>query len=177
MSYSDWELDFLHLLQGLHNPVLNKIMVFITELGNKNFIWLLGALIMILTKKYRKCGCAILISLLFSIVSCNLILKNFIARERPSFLFSNYEKLINAPLSYAFPSGHTQNAFSAAFSIFFMHQKEGIAAIIIAAAIAFSRMYLFVHWPTDILSGIVFSLFCALFACMTVNILFKKKSD
>lgn len=181
MRYSAWELNLLQGLQKLHNPLLNKIMIFITGLGDRGMIWIIIAIIMLFTKKYRKTGIIVALSLLFSIITGNVILKNLVARARPSFLFTNYDVLIKAPLSYAFPSGHTQSSFAAAFSIFLVNQKEGIAAMLLAFAIAFSRLYLFVHWPTDVLGGMVFGLICAAISYIAVNVikntLFKKKSD
>lgn len=181
MTYMNWELDFLQLLQDIHTPVLNKIMLFITMLGDKGWIWILTGVIMLCIKKYRKCGIVLLLSLIFSQIVGNEILKNLIARNRPCWLFDNYEKLLEIPKSFSFPSGHTQSSFCAAFSIIFMHRKEGIAAILLASLISFSRLYLFVHWPTDVIGGIIFAFFLASLAYSIVKILqcllFKEKAN
>lgn len=154
----NWEFSFLYFLQELHNPVLDKIMLFITSLGNEGLLWIGIAVVMLFFKKYRKCAISIGISLLLMELVGNVILKDLIMRDRPCWIDPTVELLLKAPSSYSFPSGHTFAGFAASVTIFLNHKKEGIAAIVVAALIAFSRMYLFVHFPTDILGGIVFGI-------------------
>jgi len=151
----DWEFSFLYFLQELHNPVLDKIMVFITSLGNDGLLWIGLAVLLVFFKKYRKCAISICISLILMELTGNVILKELIMRERPCWIDPTVELLIKAPSSYSFPSGHTFAGFASAVTVFINHKKEGIAAMVVAALIAFSRMYLFVHFPTDILGGMV----------------------
>lgn len=165
----DWEFSFLYFLQELHNPVLDKIMVFITSLGNSGLLWIGLAVIMMFSKKYRKCAISIGIALVFKELLGNVILKELIMRERPCWIDPTVELLVKSPSSFSFPSGHTFDAFAASFSIFLNHKKEGIAAIVVAALIAFSRMYLFVHFPTDILGGIVFGIGVAVLTYFIVH--------
>jgi len=152
----NWEFSFLYFLQELHHPVLDKIMLFITSLGNEGLLCIGIAVVMLFFKKYRKCAIGIGLSLLLMEITGNLILKELIQRDRPCWIDPTVELLLKAPSSYSFPSGHTFAGFAASVSIFLNHKKEGIAAIIVASLIAFSRMYLFVHFPTDILGGMVF---------------------
>lgn len=152
----DWEFSFLYFLQELHNPVLDKIMLFVTSLGNEGLLWIGIAVVMLFFKKYRKCGISIGVALLLMEITGNLVLKELIMRDRPCWIDPTVELLLKAPSSYSFPSGHTFAGFAASVTIFLNHKKEGIAAIIVASLIAFSRMYLFVHFPTDILGGMVF---------------------
>ncbi len=152
----DWEFSFLYFLQELHHPVLDKIMVFITSLGNDGLFWIGLAVLMVFFKKYRKCAISIGISLLLMELIGNVILKELIMRDRPCWIDPAVELLVKAPSSYSFPSGHTFAGFAAAVTVFLNHRKEGIAAIVLASLIAFSRMYIFVHFPTDILGGMVF---------------------
>ena len=152
----NWEFSFLYFLQELHNPVLHKIMLFITSLGNEGILWIGIAVVMVFFKKYRKCAISVGVSLLLMELIGNVILKDLIARPRPCWIDPTVELLLKAPSSYSFPSGHTFAGFASAFTIFLHHKKEGIAALVVAALIAFSRMSLFVHFPTDILGGIVF---------------------
>lgn len=154
----NWEFSFLYFLQSLHNPVLDKIMVFITSLGNEGLLWIGIAVVMVFFRKYRKCAISIGVSLLLMELVGNVILKDLIMRERPCWIDPSIELLIKAPSSFSFPSGHTFAGFAASVTIFLHHKKEGIAAIVVASLIAFSRMYLFVHFPTDILGGIVFGI-------------------
>ena len=99
----------------------------------------------------------------------NVILKELIMRERPCWIDPTVELLIKSPSSFSFPSGHTFDAFAAAFTLFLNHKKEGITALIVAALIAFSRMYLFVHFPTDILGGMVFGIGVAVLTYFIVH--------
>lgn len=154
----NWEFSFLYFLQSLHNPVLDKIMVFITSLGNEGLLWIGIAVVMVFFKKYRKCAISMGISLLLMELVGNVILKDLIMRERPCWIDPSIELLVKAPSSFSFPSGHTFAGFAASVTIFLNHKREGIAAIAVASLIAFSRMYLFVHFPTDILGGIVFGI-------------------
>ena len=164
-----WEFSFLYFLQELHSPVLDKIMLFITSLGNEGILWIAVAVVMVFFKKYRKCALSIGVSLLLMELVGNVILKDLIARDRPCWIDPTVELLLKAPSSYSFPSGHTFAGFASAFSVFLHHKKEGIAALVIAALIAFSRMYLFVHFPTDILGGIVFGFGIALLVYVCGN--------
>ncbi len=154
----DWEFSFLYLLQELHNPVLDKIMLFITALGNEGILWIAIAILMLFFKKYRKCGISMGIALILMEITGNLVIKEIVMRDRPCWIDPSVEMLLKVPSSYSFPSGHTFAGFAASVTIFLNHKKEGIAAIALAALIAFSRMYLFVHFPTDILGGIVFGI-------------------
>lgn len=164
-----WEFSFLYLLQELHNPVLDKIMVFITSLGDGGMLWIGLAVIMLFFKKYRKCAFGIAVSLLLMELIGNVILKELIMRERPCWIDPNVVLLVKSPSSYSFPSGHTFAGFAAAVTIFLNHKKEGIIAIVMAALIAFSRMYIFVHFPTDILGGMVFGTGVAVLAFFIVH--------
>ncbi|MBR2503923.1 MAG: phosphatase PAP2 family protein [Oscillospiraceae bacterium] len=158
-----WEFAFLYFLQDLHTPLLDKIMLFFTKIGNIGLPWLAVAVILPFFKKTRPCGIAILLSLLLKEIIGNLALKNLIARERPCWIDPSVPLLISAPSSYSFPSGHTFDGFAASVSLFLYNKKAGIAAIIVAAAIAFSRMYLFVHFPTDVLASVVLGILVAVF--------------
>ncbi len=84
--------------------------------------------------------------------------------------------LIKAPTDFAFPSGHTQASFAAATSICMWKKKFGIPALVLATLIALSRMYLYVHYPTDILGGMLFGIGYALLALAICNKLFRKKT-
>ena len=174
----DWEFSFLYFLQSLHNPVLDNIMVFITSLGNSGLLWIGVAVGMLFFKKYRKCAISIGIALVFKELLGNAILKELIMRERPCWIDPTVELLIKSPSSFSFPSGHTFDAFAASFTLFLNHKKEGIAALVVAALIAFSRMYLFVHYPTDILGGIALGIADAVLVYMVAKkVLGRKKIE
>jgi len=150
-------MDFkiLYLINNLHSPLLDKIMVFITKLGDAGIIWIALAIVLLFIKKTRKCGILMLISLILGLILGNVLLKNLIQRPRPCWIDNNILLLIPNPVDYSFPSGHTLASFEAAIMIFLHNKKWGVPAIILAILIAFSRMYLFVHFPTDILAGAI----------------------
>ena len=127
----DWEFSFLYFLQELHNPVLDKVMLFITSLGNEGLLWIGIAVVMLFFKKYRKCAISVGVSLLLMELVGNVILKDLIARSRPCWIDPTVELLLKAPSSYSFPSGHTFAGFAASVTIFLNHKKEGIAAIVV----------------------------------------------
>lgn len=155
------ELKFLSWLQELHNPLLDQIMIFITKLGDKGAVWIILALLFVVTKKYRREGLAMGLGLLIMIIFGNVILKNLIQRPRP-FYGKDIDLLIERPLDFSCPSGHTYSSFVSALVVFFYRKKEGTILLILASLIAFSRMYLYVHYPSDILLSIVLAFITAL---------------
>lgn len=152
------EMDFLLFLQTLHTPALDFFFSKLTLLGNGGIFWILCALVLLCTKKYRKCGILFLLSLLACFLPGNVFLKNVVARERPCWVNTNVLLLISNPKDFSFPSGHSMHSFVGALSLWYANKKWGIAAFILAGLIAFSRMYLFVHYPTDVLAGIAIGL-------------------
>lgn len=147
------ELDLLLAIQKLHTPFLDLLLTHITALGNYGIVWILAGVIFLCTKKYRKQGLLLLVSLLFCYLLGNLFLKNLVARERPCWLYPEIELLIRNPGDFSFPSGHSMTGMAGAVSVYLTNKRLGIAALILAAVIAFSRLYLFVHWPSDVLIG------------------------
>lgn len=171
----DWEFSVLYALQEIHNPILDQIMIFITTLGDDGIFWIAMGILFLFMKKHRKMGWQVLLSMLVTFIIGNLILKNVIARPRPFAVDPEALSLliIPQPGEYSFPSGHTMNGFVAAFSMFFNNKKIGIPALILATLIAFSRMYHFVHYPTDIIGG-----FCVgLAVAVIMNYVFKKVQE
>lgn len=147
------ELEFLHMLQNLHTPFLDGLMILLSALGNGGIVWIAIAALLLWKKKTRLCGMMMLGSMLLCFLVGNIALKNIICRPRPCWIDSTVQMLIDIPSDYSFPSGHTMHGFAAALTIWLYHRRAGIAGLCLAAAIAFSRMYLFVHYPTDILAG------------------------
>ena len=168
-----WEFDFLYALQNIHNPVLDKIMIVLSTIGDAGLFWIGVAILLICMKKYRKCGLQVAVAMLLTFIVGNLILKNMIHRDRPCWIDPSITLLVKSPSDFSFPSGHSMNGFAASVSILLCDKKLGIAAVILAAAIAFSRLYNFVHFPTDVIAGIVIGIVSALF----VNYLFQRKVD
>ncbi len=157
----NWEfavLDFVRAnLQTAWGDVLWPA---ISALGNAGVIWIVLALVLLCVKKTRKLGLCVAIALVLDVISCNLILKPLVDRARP-FDLRQVELLIEAPHDASFPSGHTAASFAAASALLFGKcRKIGIPALILAGMIAFSRLYLYVHFPTDILAGMVLGTAC-----------------
>ena len=123
-------LDFIQT--HVRTPFLDDFFSRITHLGDAGTIWILIAVILLFTKKYRKAGVGMLIAM-----------------------------LVPPPGRYSFPSGHTASSFCSAVSLFLYDKKLGIPAFVLAALIAFSRLYLYVHYPTDVLGGILLGTVCA----------------
>ena len=151
----NWEFSFLYFLQGLRLPLLDALMVGITTLGNDGLIWIGIAVLMLCFKKTRACGVGILLALVLKTLVGNIILKNLFMRDRPCWIDPGVALLIKSPSSYSFPSGHTFDAFAASVTILLHHRKMGIAALVLALLIALSRLYLFIHFPTDVLASMV----------------------
>ncbi|MCI8700644.1 MAG: phosphatase PAP2 family protein [Clostridia bacterium] len=149
------EFSILYAINAMHNNILDNIMKLITILGDAGIIWLLIALILILKTKTRKCGILIVIALFLGLLIGNLLLKNIIARPRPFIVDKTINLLIKIPEDYSFPSCHTMASFEAAIIIFLHNKKWGISAIILAILIGFSRIYLFVHYPSDVVFGAI----------------------
>ena len=165
-----WKFDFQILFfirDHVRNPFLNVVVPFYTTLGDDGIIWIVIGLVMLIPQKTRKCGIMVLAALLVMLVTNNIILKNLIARARPYAtypeLVADLADLIHIPKSYSFPSGHTVSAMAAAFTIFSQHKKLGIAAIVAGVLMGLSRLYVGVHFPTDVFGGIIVGALIALF--------------
>lgn len=156
-------LDFLH--DKLSCGFLDFIMPKITFFGNAGLIWIIIAAAMLVSKKYRKNGAELTFSLIGCVLIGNLMLKNIVARSRPCWIDHTVNMLISVPADYSFPSGHTMSSFAAAAVIMHTDKKWGIAAYILAFLIAFSRLYLYVHFPTDVIAGAVIGTAIGLAVC------------
>ncbi|MBQ7097667.1 MAG: phosphatase PAP2 family protein [Clostridia bacterium] len=151
-----FELTILEKLHGAFScGFMDWLMKAFSTIGNAGIVWILVVLIMLAVKKYRKTGFMMAAGLILGLIIGNLVLKNVVARPRPCWLDDGIRLLISNPTDYSFPSGHTLASFVSAFVLLGDSKRLGIPALIVAAFIAFSRMYLFVHFPTDIFGGIL----------------------
>lgn len=145
------------LLYWIHDNLscglLDLLMPKLTMLGDGGAVWLLAAGGMLCTKKYRRQGLILLAALAAGVLVGNVCLKNLIARPRPCWLDNSVRLLVSSPTDYSFPSGHTLSSAIGAAVLTKTDRRLGWAAIPIAAVIAFSRLYLFVHYPSDTLTG------------------------
>lgn len=147
----------LFIQEYLQNPYLTNFFRFITFLGNAGIIWILISLILIY-KKDNKQAIGLIISLIVSAVIANLIIKPLVNRPRVFNTYSNIVPLINKPTSSSFPSGHTATSIACGTFLYDSKNKYRIFTSILAVLIAISRLYLLVHYPTDVLVGSIIGL-------------------
>ena len=149
----------LQIQQHLRTDMLTPFMKIVTFLGNGGWFWILCAVVLLAIPKTRKTGYAAVLSLIFGVIVTNLLLKNIVARPRPFAEIEALIPLIAKPTDFSFPSGHTTASFAVALVMLRMLPKKiGILAVVLAALVAFSRLYLGVHYPTDVLAGFVVAL-------------------
>lgn len=160
------EISFLLWIQeNLRSPFLDWLFPLITFLGNRGIVWLgIGALLLI-PPQYRRWGYAFLASLAVTALLGEWVLKPLVARPRPFVEHTGMELLIPPPASFSFPSGHSVSSFAAATVLAKCRRGWTFPAFLLAALMAFSRLYLFVHYPTDVLSGASLGILCALLVC------------
>ena len=144
-------LDFIQ--QKMRTPFLDRIIPKITVLGDNGIFWIIAAGILIIFKSYRECGISALAGMMSGVILGNFIVKNIVRRDRPCWINQAVDMLIEIPRDYSFPSGHTMSSFITATIFFYYDKRIGIPAFVVAFAIAFSRMYLYVHFPTDVIAG------------------------
>ena len=161
-------LDWIQLY--LRNEVLDVVMPLITMLGDHGILFILLGALFLIFRQTRRCGLFLLLALFVGLLICNITLKPLVGRIRPYDLKQGIDLLIEAPTDFSFPSGHTNASFVFATVIFCTNKKWGVGAFILAALIAFSRRYLYVHYPTDVLAGIV----CGIFAGWITVFLLRK---
>ncbi len=167
-------IDFIweHLKCGF----LDFIMPRITVLGDKGIFWIATAILLLCFKKTRKTGIMVGVALILGLIFGNGILKNVIARTRPYDINTEMlPKLLIPTLSdFSFPSGHTLASFEAAGVLMIRDKRLGIPALVLACLIAFSRLYLYVHFPTDVIAGVILGLLFAWVAVFAVDYADKK---
>lgn len=175
MITQNFDLPILDwIAQNMRNPVLDALIPAITHLGDGGAVWILLAAVLLGIPKYRKAGLTMALALLIGLLVCNLTLKPLVARMRPfDYQLLHFGKeiplLIPAPTDFSFPSGHTNASFAAATALLLHDRKLGIPAMILAALIAFSRLYLYVHYPTDVMASVVLGAAAAFAANYLVN--------
>lgn len=140
----------------IRTPILDTVMCVITKMGNAGMIWILLGVILLIIPKTRQTGVILMLALCVDVVLCNGILKNLVGRIRPCDVNTSIQLLVPRPQDYSFPSGHTAASFAAVMALYLAGEnKMWKPALMLAVLIAFSRLYLYVHYPTDILGGII----------------------
>ena len=160
---------------GLRSAAATPIVTFITHLGDKGILWILLTIALICFRKTRKMGMACLISMVIGLVVTNLVIKNWAARPRPYDFFEDLTLIIERQHDFSFPSGHSTNSFACAWVIFRMAKKRyGVPALLLAILISLSRLYVGVHYPTDVAAGVVIGIVCAECARLIVRAMRKR---
>lgn len=157
----NFDMAILDLIQSnIRTGFMDAIMPFITQLGDAGLMWIILSIGLIIPKKTRKIGFVMIIALILNGIICNIILKPMLARIRPFDVNTAIKLLINKPRDFSFPSGHTSASFTAASVLFFRKSKLFVPSLVLAFLISFSRLYLYVHYPSDVLAGLVLGILC-----------------
>ena len=143
----------------LQSAFMDAVMPIITLLGDAGIFWIVIAVVLLLIPKYRKIGLSMGIALIIGLLVCNVTMKPLFRRPRPyDYQLLHFGKeiklLIEAQHDFSFPSVHTLASFEAATALAIHNKKMGIPALVLACLIAFSRLYLYVHYPTDVLFSV-----------------------
>lgn len=177
------DIAILNLIQNLKSPLMDKMMTTITALGNMGIFWILLILIFLTSKEYKKLGKLMLICLLLNTIIVNLILKPAVGRIRPFEIVDGIKLLVLKPQDPSFPSGHSAISFCMLTVILLFSNSKSLKIItsILAVLIAFSRLYLYVHFPSDVFCGIFIgaltSIFTLKFYFSKTGLKFRKKLE
>lgn len=172
-----WELSLLHTISEYATEFGDYFWTAITGFGNAGIFWIVLSLVLMLIPKTRKAGFSMGLALLLGVIVGNGILKNAFARVRPYDLDPNLvHRLAWGEMStdFSFPSGHALASFEAATALFLRHRKWGIAALVLAFSVTLSRLFLLVHYPSDLIAGALLGILFALLATKAVDFLEKK---
>ena len=149
--------NILDMIQNLRTPIGDVVVPLITRLGDAGIIWIILTVLLLIIPKTRKTGVIMMAALLVDVLLCNVLIKNLVARTRPFDVNTAVQLLIAKPQDYSFPSGHTAASFASVTALYLAGEKKmWKAALVLAVLIALSRLYLYVHYPTDIIGGVIF---------------------
>ena len=174
-----FDLPVLEWIQAhLQCGFLDKTMPIITLFGDGGIFWIAVAVVLLIFPKYRKVGFSMGAALILGVLVCNVTMKPLIARIRPYDLQETLGNHINLLMSvqhdYSFPSGHTIASFEACVVLLIKDKRMGIPATILACLIAFSRLYLYVHYPTDVIFSVFAGILFAFLGCAIVNAVYRR---
>ena len=147
-----FEFSILNLIQGLRTPMFDQIVIFITSLAN--YVWYILIIGLLLNKPTRKIGVVLVVAMILQYLINAGILKHLFARVRPCNVYTTVELLIKRPKGFSFPSGHSAAAFCVVGVLYGAKIRELFWPVfVLAILIGFSRLYLYVHFPTDVFVG------------------------
>lgn len=175
---NEFEIRILDFIQThFASAFLNPVMLFITRFGDAGLFWIALSIVLLCIPKTRKLGLTMGISLALEAIICNVFLKPMVARVRPYDVNTAVQLLLKAPRDFSFPSGHTGASFAVVGALVFQKSKAWIPACVLSVLIAFSRMYLYVHYPTDVLAGLVLGMITGWLAVLIMNFIQKKMGE
>ncbi len=167
----------LYIQNYTKNDLFDVLMPGISFLSDLGWIWILSAAILMLSEKYRKYGFALSLGLFFCFVIGNITLKPLFARVRPYDVYEDFVIMIESLRDFSFPSGHTYIAFCGAMVLLAANRKIGYAAFTLAVLTAFSRLYLLVHYPSDVIAGAVLGILIGYLAVRCIELLQKSFAE
>ncbi len=170
-----WELTILHWLrEHLQCPWLDKAMPLVSSLADGGIVWILLAVGLLGFAHTRRAGLSVGLALLMGVLVGNLVLKNLVGRVRPYDVDPTVLLLVDRLTDFSFPSGHTLASFGAATALTVRYRRVGAGALVLAGLIAFSRLYLFVHYPTDVLVGALLGVGLGSLGCRLADVLWER---
>ena len=180
MTQIDYQI-LLFIQEHLRSDVLTPIFKAITSLGNMGWFGIAVCLILLIPKKTRKMGMAGLLAIILAAVIGEGFIKHIVQRQRPYLSFSDLQRLIAPERTSSFPSGHSSSAFAWTTAIYCCldkpRKKKGLLLFLLPALIAFSRLYVGVHYPSDVLVGCLLGIFCGWLAAWLLNWYLKRRMN
>lgn len=162
---------------GIKNDFFDILMPFVSFINNHGEVWIALSIVLMMSKNttVRRLGITTLIALALGAILGDQVLKNIIGRQRPIGSEFNFNFIVDIPKSYSFPSGHTTSSFAVFGAFLFSKARYKYWVLLLASLIAFSRMYLHVHYPSDILGGIILGLICGRIAFSLGKAFFRRR--
>lgn len=167
------DFSILYWIQdNLRNSFMDFVMPLFSNLQDGGLIWISIAVVMLFFKRTRYCGIAVLLAMGIDTLITEYGIKNIVCRVRPCNLVDDVNMLVEKPTSYSFPSNHSASAFAGAVAVMLTIKKKAwtIPAFVFSGIISFSRMYVFVHFPSDVFAGILLGSAVAVLVCFLMKI-------